>query len=261
MSTRFRFAFIPLGGLICISIGFALDSVRRSHQEVATVELSIPILIISAITLYFSIPKAAKIKVERLTELNVSDLIFYITPALAHDQVLAHPDPYLFQLQVAVSNLGDRKAIISSIQIDGFKNEMGNVIHLPEATRIIGGMRWSPQSGFINGQPHFQNLNMPPPYILEGDDVIVIRFRSRRGIDWSSRWTIEAIEEFAKPLQNPIVEAFGSIMWRKSGGIVKGNFKIPLKVEQQTEYYAAIKDLTQDFTVRPDIAPITIILE
>ena len=76
--------------------------------------------------------------------------------------------------------------------------------------------------------------------------------------DWSDRWTIDAIRAYAKPLQNPIVEAFGTVVWRKSGGIVRESFTIPLKVEQQAEYYAAIKDVTHDFTIRPDTAPITI---
>lgn len=261
MSLRIRLPFIGVGFLVCISIGFAIDRVLRTHQEVATAELSIPIILISVLTLYYSIPKGARIKVESIAELGLTDLIFYIVPAVPHDHAPAYPREYTFQLQVAVSNLGDRKAVISSIQVDGFKNEFGNLIHLPDTTKVIGGMRWSQQSGFINGQRHYQNLNMLPPYVLEGDDVIVIRFRTQRGIDWSSRWTIQTIEEFAKPFQNPIVEAFGSVMWRKSGRIVKENFKIPLKVEQQAEYYAAIKDVTHDFTILPDIAPITIALE
>ena len=261
MSLRNRLALIALVVLICIPTFFSLDSVLRTHQEVATFGISISILIVSLATLCFSFPKAAKIKVDNLTELNLTDLIFCIVPAVPIDHVPTYPTEYLFQLQVAVSNLGDRKGVISSIQVNGFKDEIGNLIHLPDTTKVIGGMRWSQQSGFINGQRHFQNLNMAPPYVLEGDDVIVIRFRTRRGIDWSSRWTIRTIEEFAKPFQNPIVEAFGTIVWRKSGRIVTEDFNIPLKVDQQAEYYAAIKNVTHDFTIRPDITPITIALE
>lgn len=260
MPKRFRVALLVIV-VSCVSIAIAIHIAWRTHQEVATVVISIPILIISGLTLIISIPKSARIKIERLSELDLSDLIFYVVPAQTQNETPLTPIEYLLQLHIAVSNLGDRKAVVSSIELGCFKNDIGEVIHLPEAKETIGGMRWLQQSGFINGQSHFQNLTIPPPYILDGDDVMVIRFRTRRGIDWSDRWTIDAIRAYAKPLQNPIVEAFGTVVWRKGGGIVRESFTIPLKVVQQAEYYAAIKDVTHDFTIRPDIAPITISLE
>src|SRR5207248_763784 len=114
---------------------------------------------------------------------------------------------------------------------------------------------------WVNHQPHFQNIAIPPPYVLASDDVIVIRFRARRGIDWSKRWTVETIREFCEPLRRPIVAAFGTINWRRGGEIQTDRFEMALVVEQQAEYLALVGELTEGFTTLPDIPPQRIELE
>lgn len=248
-----------VGGLV--AVGIALGRAVMTGQEVASVALSIPILVIAALTLWFTVPRPAKLRVERLDEADLSDLIFYVYPQPNPDNVQQQPVDYLLQLHVAVSNLGERKAILSSITINGFRTDRGEVVHLPDAPATIGGSQWLQQSGWVNSQLHFQNISIPPPYVLDRDDVIVIRFRGRRGIDWSARWNLELLQSFTAPLREKIVGAFGTITWRRAGQVLRENFDVAMKVEQQAEYVQLIDDLTQGLTLMPSLSPHPIPLE
>jgi hypothetical protein len=228
---------------------------------VASVALSVPILIVAGATLWYTVPRNAQLKVERLYEANLDDLIFYIYPQPAQPGEQQIPRDYLLQLHVAVYNLGDRKGVLSAINIDGFRNDVGETVHLPESPRVISGMQWTSRSGFINTQRHFENLNSPAPYLLEPDDVIVLRFRSRRGVDWRPHWTLAALQDFCVPLRRPLVSAFGTMVWRRGGQVVRDSFEVPLQVTQQSEYVRLIETLTHGFTVRPEISPHTILSE
>lgn len=231
-----------------------------THHEVTSTVLNILILFVATLTLGFTIPKRAKINVDRFAELKPTDLIFSIHPQQNRENK-QQPTEYLFQLQVAVSNTGDRKAVLTVIQIEGFRNNKGETIHLPDAQQTIGGMNWLQESGWVNSQRHFQNITNPPPYILAADEVIVIRFRVRRGIDWSSRWNLEALKNFATPLQYPIVSAFGTIIWRRGKEIVNKKFEVNIEVEQQAEYVALLEELTCGYTVVPTLPERPIALE
>ena len=98
--------------------------------------------------------------------------------------------------------------MVSAIRLEGFRNSEGTVVHLPDAPQTIGGTRWIQRSGWINSQPHFENLNEPAPYILEQDEVVVIRFQvgPRYRLEYHAGiWT--ALRSFYEPLRIPIVAA------------------------------------------------------
>ena len=246
-----RNAWIVLLLIAAVGVGVGVDRAVSTGQEVATVALSIPILIITVLTLRYTIPQHAKVAVDRLTEAGLTDLIFFIYPQPNPNDEAQQPVDYLFQLHVAVSNVGERKAIISAISVEGFRNGEGEAVHLPDAPEVIGGMRWVQQSGWVNHQMHFQNISDPPPYVLDRDDAIVIRFRVRRGIDWSGRWNVDALRSFTEPLHHPIVAAYGMVVWRRGREVIRERFEVELKVEQQGPYVQLIKELTDDFTVTP----------
>lgn len=238
--------------VVAVAIAVAIDQAVASGHDDATIILSIPILIVAVLTLRFTAPKPAKIVVDRLDEAELTDLLFFIhtLPGPEDEQ---QPVDYLFQLHVAVSNLGERKAILSAIRIEGFRTGREEVVHLPNAPERIGGMRWVQQSGWVNDRMHFQNISDPPPYVLDRDDAIVIRFRVRRGIDWGEQWTLEALRSFTEPLRYPIVSAFGTVIWRRAGEVIRERFDVDLKVEQQAEYVAAAERLTRGFCAVPNV--------
>lgn len=224
-----------------------------THQEVATVVLTIPILIISVITLWFSVPKKAKITITTLEEADLTDLIFFISSQPGNKGDLQQPTGYAFQLHIAVLNLGDRKAIVSRININGFRNSECQVVHLPDTPERIEGVRWIQQSGWVNGQRHFQNINELPPYTLDGGDAVVIRFTVRQEINWSSELNLQKLKASTESLQDPIVSAFGTVTWRRADKIITDNFNVNPKVAQQVEYVRLIGDLTSNFTIVPQL--------
>jgi len=240
---------------------FALIYSIVTGGEAASVAISAPILVIAAATLWYTVPQRARLSVDRLDEANLTDLIFFIYPQPNPHSEQQIPRDYLLQLHVAVSNLGGRKAVLSSITIEGFRTDGGETIHLPGATATIGGMQWIQRSGWLNSSRVFENMNVPGPYILDPDDVIVLRFRTRRGIDWGSQWTTDSLQEFCQPLQSPIVSAFGTMVWRRAGEVVRDAFSIPLMVEQQAEYLELVNQLTGSFTVMPTVSQQQIVLE
>jgi hypothetical protein len=42
--------------------------------------------------------------------------------------------------------------------------------------------------------------------MLGPDEVVTLRFRARRGVDWSSRWTLDLLGQAAQRLRRPISE-------------------------------------------------------
>lgn len=157
-----------------------------------------------------------------------------------------------------ITNLGGRKAVLSSIRLDRFVNQEGETIYLPGASGQHSGNQWTQRSGWVNGAFQTENFRMPGPWVLEPDDVIVIRFRTRRGLNWDKTWVLPKLSDFCVPLRSPVVTAHGGVTWRRAEDIVRENFKVDLRVEQQEKYVALVDALTQGFTVLPSV-PIQVI--
>lgn len=249
-----RRSWLALMVLAGAASAFGVVRAAATGQEIATVALSIPILSVALLTLRYTVPRPARLTVDRLDEAGLTDLIFYIYPLQDDpERGEVQPGDYLLQLHVAVANLGDRKAVLSIIRIDGFHNSAGEIVHLPGAPHTIEGARWVQRMGWRGGQFHHENMSEPGPYVLDPDDVIVMRFRVRPGIDWSDRWTLDSLRAFCDPLSDPLCSAFGTVIWRRAGVVVTERFEVSLVVEQQDKYVRQVKDLTQDFTQIPDL--------
>jgi hypothetical protein len=65
------------------------------------VAISVPILIIAAATLWFTVPRPAQLDVARLDEAELDDLIFYIYPQPNPNNEQQVPADYLLQLPPA----------------------------------------------------------------------------------------------------------------------------------------------------------------
>lgn len=236
-----------------MAIGFALKGAIENGHEWTTVILTAPVLVISLLTLWFAVPKRAKIAVNSLSELERSDLIFFIRKLPSVDGEFDLPLAYSLQLHIMISNSGAGKAIVTAVNIDGFKNSRSEILHLPSAPERINGVSWVQRSGWINHERHFENLNELPPYSLGSGEAIVIRFVCRRPIQWQGEWNVQQIKEFIDPLRHEIESALGTICWRRGGEIFKFKFNLNLKVEQQLEFVCAATKLTNDFSELPEI--------
>lgn len=259
MSRRISLTLILFVCLVSASL--AVFWIGQKRQGLANLSLTFAILIISVLIFYASLPTPAKIEVTHLDELETDDLIFYSYPAMDLLKIPLLPLDYLLQLHVAVSNVGNKKAILSAIRLEGFRNDLGETIHLPGAKSTIDGVRWQQKSGWVNGNWHFENLNIPMPHVLDPDEAVVVRFRTRRGVAWGDAWGPTRLKEFVAPLQAPIVGAHGTVIWRRANKVVQQDFSVPMNVKNQEEYVRLISELSNGFTSGPVIPEQTINIE
>ncbi|MGA8723432.1 MAG: hypothetical protein WB565_00185 [Acidimicrobiales bacterium] len=235
--------------------------IGASSVEIATAFTSVAVFVVASLTLWFTYPKRAKLDVSRLSELDNADLIFFVYPSPKVEGEPQIPRDYLLQLQVAIANVGRRKAVLSTISVEDFTTEAGEMMYLPESVQgSIWGSQRTVHYGWSNGQRVLESIGTPGPFVLAPDDVVVIQFRSRRGIDWSGRWDLPALSQYCQKLTSTFVSARVKIQWRRGGKLQVGEFPIELDVRQQDVYVRALKELTADLTMRPaiDASPIAI---
>jgi hypothetical protein len=253
------------------SLAALMVSAAASGWEIAGVALSIAVLLVAASTLWFTYPKPAKLDVDRLSEMDrfTADLLFFLFPWPNPDPPPGDPGAYLLQLRVAVANVGRRKAVLSTIAIEDFTTSSGKTMFLPESVQgPLWGTRRTQQIAYdAIGRPNVQEVSMPGPVVLGPDDVVVVTFRSRRGIDWSDRWDLEKLRSYYDDLKEPIVSARIQVLWRRVSWrrsameVRRDDFTVDLKVLNQEEYVDAIRERTSDFTVRPAIESSPIMIE
>ncbi|GMU40105.1 MAG: hypothetical protein AMXMBFR23_09710 [Chloroflexota bacterium] len=238
-----RIVFWILIALVLIAVAIA-----GAFTGFAAETLGALTLVVAFATLYRVVPPASRVLVMRQDELGLSDLIFYL-----YDEAEGRvPRDYLLQLHVAVANVGGRKAIVSHVEIDGFLDESGARIDLPDATTRIRANEYRFESGWRDGHYYYDSRQVNGPRLLEPGDVVTLRFRTRRGIDWSEHWNPASLSEFHAALAKRFAAATGSVTWREGEKVKKSRFKLDLTVEQQAEYVDAIRTLTDDFTKMPE---------
>lgn len=252
--TSFRRRYgVALTVFVLLPCAFAIGYAASTGKELLTTVLTIPVLIVAGLTLWQALPKPAQLVLVRQDELSLDDLIFYVVPQPNPQNEQRIPRDYLLQLHVAVCNIGDKKAVLSRVRLEGFRGPEAEMLSLPDAPTWLDGAQWSQHLGWVNGELHHQNVWSPPPYVLDRDDVITIRFRCRRGIDWSERWTLEELRRVHDALRHPFAYAYGHMAWRRGQEIITEPFEVALCVQQQQLYAQTIADVTQQFTERPHI--------
>jgi hypothetical protein len=237
-------AFIGVAALLAVVYLVVRDHLQ-SHQGMPDAIVSFLILAVAAATLYIAWPRAARLVVIKPDELEVTDLIFF------EDADDSPAFDYMLQLHVAVANVGNRKGILSKIRIDGFINDTGRKLVLPLGPSMIEGATWTRRSGFVNFARHDENLAEYPPLVLEGDDVIVMRFRQRRGIDWSPAWDLDELQQLRDVFRRPVVKAYGIIIWRAGEKVQTDTFEVAVTCEGQPLWLQRLDGVTEDMTVRP----------
>jgi hypothetical protein len=209
------------------------------RTDVANWVLSAVILLTTGLTYLWVLPQPGRLLVVRQDELDVSDLIFFV-----HESV---PRDYLLQLHVAVCNVGGRKAVLSSLRLNALLDAAGHAVQGLEfpgwlnaeeyvqimRRRIENQMRREPYSETRSG-----------PWVLESDDVITLRFRSRQGIDWSPQWDLERLRRLATALETEVCGGRLELAYRCGRTVVRESVDVDCKVEQQHRYREAILEAT-----------------
>jgi hypothetical protein len=256
-----RWQRAALAVVVSGAVGFSLAWGIARGTDLAAAVLSAGVLVVALLTLFFVVPKPAELWLERQDELGLTDLIFYIYPQPAPADAPRVPRDFLLQLHVAVSNVGGRKAVLSALKLNKFVDQNGDAVQLPEVPLPLSAAQVDQKSGWVNHQRHSQLLLVLPPYVLEPDDVITLRFRCRRGIDWSQRWGLDELRAFADAISRDISAARVTLTFRRGASVEERNSTVSVRVAQQGEFRDLLRSLTADFTARPELPEQSISLE
>src|SRR4051794_13668039 len=105
-----RYATWGVWGVIVLASAFSgVDSYRQGAW--GTWIINFAVLLIAGWTLQLTLPKPAKLWVERQEELELSDLLFFMVDE--SNEHPAMPRDILLQLHVAVVNIGGQKGVLS----------------------------------------------------------------------------------------------------------------------------------------------------
>lgn len=242
---------------------FGLVWAIRMRADLGAVALGAATLLVTAITLYNVVPQPARLLVFDQPELEYTDLIFYVYPQPAQPSEIQVPRDFVVQVHVAVTNVGGRKAVLSKLKLMAFLSASGDECRLPDVPMPLEGRLFTTRqtSSFPTGVD-FRTEERPPPFVLDPDDVITLRFRSRRGVDWGNpKWTPSSLEQFADALATPISMARVLATYRSRDKLISDEFVVPVSVSQQDLYVELLHSLTAEFTETPDIAPLHIQFE
>lgn len=232
---------------VMLAVGLAL----LGYAELAVLVITVPVLVVAVVTLLAVTPRDAEIVVQRQEELGYDDLIFY------GSSPTETPSAFLLQMHVAVANMGGRKGVLSRLDLEELQDERGRAVRpletpFPMAAQIYRQtMSYRIERGLMDRVVNNEIGGLP--LTLEPDDVVTLRFRCRRGIDWSPRWTLEEIQRFVESLRRPIVRARIRIVYRRGTRVVTTHTTVPVKTVLQAEYVARIGLLTNELTIRPDV--------
>jgi hypothetical protein len=190
------------------------------------------------------VPGPAELWVERQYELERSDLIFFrYADAPGLPEGVQQPADFLLQLDVAVANIGGRKALLSSLHLLRFIDERGETVELPNVPLPIAAQRYQQRFRWVQGERRREGEISFPPLMLEPDEVVTLRFRARRGIDWSSRWTVDLVHQIAQSLQRPISKAELLAVYRTGKKVERQTIVVAVRTEQQAAYAQDLEQL------------------
>ncbi len=245
-----------IGTIVSLAFLFvSVVSALSGHLDWAAYQFTASVFAIASATLLAALPAPAQLWIERQHELGVDDVLFFI---YQEPPVGATPRDILFQVHVAVANMGGRKAVLSYLKIDRILDTHGNPIEMPnfslpiQAQRVQQGGGWRTVNNLMSTHRYLEY--MPGPYVLDPDDVITMRLRARPGIDWSAKWTLVELKAFYDALNNrPIKSIRVTATYRYANRLKSDSFDITdLVVVNQQEYLDALKAITNNFASRPN---------
>ncbi len=223
--------------------------------DISNLLLTVVVLVVATLTLEAAWLRPATLVIERQHELgHVGDLIFLSYPE--GDVADGHvPREVLFQMYVAVANIGGRKALLLGLSLEAFldSNLEPMVSRLLPAPVLAAEYRQWQSRALLAGSLNIQSETKMPPFVLEPDEVLSLRLRMLSGIDWSPSWDLARLKEASESLSTPVCHGRILLIYRRGPSLVRETVVLPLRVDAQSDFAQRLATITTNFTVRPAI--------
>ena len=232
------------GAFLCFSTGAAIALFAAGLKDFATLLVALVALSVATYALYRSLPARAELFIEAVSNPASAGLVFF------EPEPGGPPRDLMVQQQAIVGNAGDRKAVVLTLSLLRVMRSNGTPIALPFVSFPIPGTIYRMEHGWdhARGQQTMRSWNELPPFNLDGDDVIVVRFRVRGGVDWSDAWTTDKLKAAVAALAEPPSRAVVEATYRRGKQQIHVSQEIVLVVDGWEEYRAALEAISDSST-------------
>ncbi len=241
--------------LIGVAVVAAALLAAVSRLDIANILLTVTVLVIATLSLEASWPLTGKLVIERQQELrHVGDLFFfsYPEPAVADGYL---PRDVLFEMYVAVANVGGRKSLLLGVSLEAFLDAQGQPVSspmLPVPVLAEQYRQWQSRD-LLAASLHIQSETKMPPFVLDPDEVLSLRLRARHGIDWSPSWDLAALKDVAESLARPVTQGRMLLIYRRGPSLVRETVVLPLVSEAHEDFAQRLAKVTANFTTMPSV--------
>lgn len=187
------------------------------------------VLTLAATTLTLSRPKPAHFSVGHDSQPGRPDLTFGGVDQ--NGQTI--PTGYHLQHHVVVTNDGNKRGAIVRLELTAFERDDGELVNIPWLPLRVQGHLFQQQMEYQGGGVIMHNRETPPPYNLEPQDTIVLRFYEKRTTRLADNDRVTAL---CNALQRPIVGILGEIRFRSGLDEKTERFRLPARSENQEPF-------------------------
>ena len=221
------------------------------RTDLANWAISAVVLVTTGLTYLLVLPQPGRLLLVRQDELDLVDLVFYV-----HETTGSRPVPrdYLLDFQVAVCNVGSRTAVLSTLRLTAFLDASGHPVpglEFPEWLNAEQYVQITRRRTEGRMQPELYSETRSGPWVLSSDDVITLRFRSRRGIDWGPQWDLTRLQRLATALETEVSAVRVELAYRCGRRVLRQSPILDCKVAQQEKYRQAILATTDGLKTLP----------
>ncbi len=222
--------------------------------DVASFILTVAVLLITSLALQAAWLTPARLVLERQQELrHTGDLMFwtYNQPDVPEGLL---PTEAKLEMYVAVANVGGRKALLLGLSLEDYLDELGQPVRshvLPAPVPAHEYRQWEARDLLAGGNmPRFLSEKKMPPFVLEPDEVLSLRLRATRSVEYGDPTEVRMI---ADQLATPITQGRLLLIYRRGQQLIRENVVVPLVTDAQDYFVKRLAIVTKDFTEVPAV--------
>ena len=238
--------------LVVLVTAVALVLSVAGRLDVASFILTVAVLLITSLALQAAWLTPARLVLERQQELrHTGDLMFwtYNQPDVPEGLL---PAEAKLDMYMAVANVGGRKALLLGLSLEDYLDALGQPVRslvLPAPVLAYEYRQWEERDLLAGGNmPRFLSEKKMPPFVLEPDEVLSLRLRATRSVEYGHPAEVRVI---ARQLATPITQGRLLLIYRRGQQLVRETVVVPLVTDAQDYFVNRLAIVTKEFTEVP----------